>query len=89
MAIVSPRARASFRQLGRVQCTACGCFFTAYSGTVLSKSGLDAREYLLLCLLLALGQGDQAIAQALGKNRETVRRWRLRLQALERAGKED
>ena len=88
MALTSPRSRATFRQLGRVQCTICQKFFTGLSGTVLSKTGLEPQGYLLLCLLLALGLGDQAIAGKLNVNRETVRRWRLRFQALERVWSE-
>jgi transposase-like protein len=84
MPLTSPRSRATFRQLGRVQCTICGRFFTALSGTTLNKTGLDPAGYVLLCLLLALGLGDQAIAGKLNVNRETVRRWRLRFQTLER-----
>ena len=84
MALTSPRSRAAFRWLGRVQCTICGRFFTAMSGTTLNKTGLEPAGYVLLCLLMALGQGDQAIAHKLGVNRETVRRWRLRFQTLER-----
>ena len=88
-AINSPRTLASFRQLGRVQCTVCGRFFTALSGTLLSKTGLDPAGYVLLCLLLAVGMGDQAIARKLGVNRETVRRWRQRFAALELASSQD
>ncbi|MFH1034352.1 MAG: helix-turn-helix domain-containing protein [Pseudomonadota bacterium] len=84
MPLTSPRSRASFRQLGRVQCTICGRFFTALSGTMLNKTGLEPAGYVLLCLLMALGQGDQAIAAKLNVNRETVRRWRLRFKTLER-----
>jgi hypothetical protein len=50
----------------------------------LNKTGLEPAGYVLLCLLLALGLGDQAIAGKLNVNRETVRRWRLRFQTLER-----
>jgi|GEM_PF-835282 len=88
-AVSSPRLRMSWRSLGRVQCTGCGRFFTALSGTLLSKTGLDPAGYVLLCLLLALGVGDQAIAGKLGVNRETVRRWRQRFAALELASKQD
>ena len=88
MALTSPRSRANFRQLGRVQCTICGRFFTGLSGTVLNKTGLEPAGYVLLCLLMSLGLGDQAIAVKLNVNRETVRRWRLRFQALERVWSE-
>ncbi len=88
MALTSPRSRATFRQLGRVQCTICGRFFTGLSGTVLNKTGLEPTGYVLLCLLMSLGLGDQAIAGRLNVNRETVRRWRLRFQALERVWSE-
>jgi transposase-like protein len=81
----SPRLQDTWQSLGRVQCTACGRFFTALTGTALNKTGLDCRGYVLLCLLLALGAGDQAIARKLGINRETVRRWRLRFAAVEKA----
>jgi transposase-like protein len=84
IALTSPRSRATFRQLGRVQCIICGRFFTALSGTTLNKTGLEPAGYVLLCLLISLGLGDQAIAQKLNVNRETVRRWRLRFQTLER-----
>lgn len=88
-ALASGRLVSSFRQMGRVQCTGCGRFFTALSGTLLSKTGLDPAGYVLLCLLLAMGVGDQAIAGKLGVNRETVRRWRQRFAALELASKQD
>ena len=88
-AVSSPRLRLSWQSLGRVQCVGCGRFFTALSGTLLSKTGLDCQGYVLLCLLLALGAGDQAIAGKLGVNRETVRRWRQRFAALELASKQD
>ena len=77
--VSSPRLQATWQNLGRVQCRTCGRFFTGLTGTILSKTGLDCRGYVLLCLLLALGAGDQAIARKLGINRETVRRWRRRL----------
>ena len=84
-AINSPRTRATWQGLGRVQCLTCGRYFTGLTGTILSKTGLDCRRYVLLCLLLALGAGDQAIARKLGINRETVRLWRLRFAAVEKA----
>ncbi|MFH1058372.1 MAG: helix-turn-helix domain-containing protein [Pseudomonadota bacterium] len=82
--VSSPRLQATWQNLGRVQCTSCGRFFTGLTGTALNKTGLDCRGYVLLCLLLALGAGDQAIARKLGINRETVRRWRLRFAAVEK-----
>ncbi len=88
-AVSSPRLRLSWQNLGRVQCASCGRFFTALSGTLLSKTGLDPAAYVLLGLHLALGAGDQAIAGKLGVNRETVRRWRQRFAALERAWSEE
>lgn len=88
-AVSSPRLRLSWQNLGRVQCASCGRFFTALSGTLLSKTGLDPAAYVLLGLLLALGAGDQAIAGKLGVNRETVRRWRQRFAALELASNQD
>jgi len=84
-AVSSPRLQATWQNLGRVECTACGRFFTGLTGTALNKTGLDCRGYVLLCLLLALGAGDQAIARQLGINRETVRRWRLRFAAQDKA----
>ncbi|MFZ5587029.1 MAG: transposase [Thermodesulfobacteriota bacterium] len=83
--VSSPRTQTTWQNLGRVQCTGCGRFFTALTGTALNKTGLDCRGYVLLCLLLALGAGDQAIARKLNLNRETVRRWRLRFAASEQA----
>ncbi|MFZ5585425.1 MAG: transposase [Thermodesulfobacteriota bacterium] len=83
--VSSPRLQATWQNLGRVQCTGCGRFFTALTGTLLNKTGLDCRGYVLLCLFLALGAGDQAIARKLGINRETVRRWRGRFAAQEKA----
>jgi len=83
--VSSSRLQATWQNLGRVQCAACGRFFTGLTGTALNKTGLDCRRYVLLCLLLALGAGDQAIASKLGINRETVRRWRLRFAAQEKA----
>lgn len=88
-AVSSPRLRLSWQNLGRVQCIGCGRFFTALSGTLLSKTGLDPAAYVLLGLLLSLGAGDQAIAGKLGVNRETVRRWRQRFAALEKVWSEE
>ncbi len=41
MPLTSPRSRGTFPQLGRVQCTICGRFFTALGGTMVNKTGLE------------------------------------------------
>lgn len=74
-ALTSPAQAATWRALGRLRCSDCGRWCTPLTNTPLSKSSLDPRRYVLLCLLALAGLGDRAIAQRLKVSAETIRRW--------------
>lgn len=77
-ALTSPAQVATWKALGRLRCPDCGRWCTPLTNTVLSKSSLDPRRYVLLCLLALAGLDDRAIAQRLQVSAETIRRWRAR-----------
>lgn len=76
------KKRATFLTFGRVQCSACGKWFSATTGTPLHKVKLDPRQLIMIAYLLSLGVDTARIAAAAGVDQETVRIWRLKFQAL-------
>jgi transposase-like protein len=68
-----------------VRCAECGKWFSATTGTPLHKSKLDARQLVLVSLLLSQGVAARRIAETTGLTAETVALWRARFQALAQA----
>ena len=71
-----------FHRFERIQCPACGSFFTAATGTIIHKSEFEPREIILLAIGIELGISDKAIAKLLACSSETVRTWRIKFAAL-------
>jgi transposase-like protein len=65
----------------RLQCKACGKFFTALTGTFLNGTHMSMSKIFLLAFFLGLDVPDRFIAGKLEINQETIRLWRLRFQA--------
>ena len=73
--------RARFADWGRLQCAACGAWFSATTGTVLQGAKLSAPAIVALAVLLAAGMDPAPAARALGINPGTARQWAGRLEA--------
>ena len=72
-----------FREGKRVKCPTCGRFFTAFSGTVLSGTIMEAHQFVALLLLHRLNVPNSDIARIIGLSQEAVRLWRRKLRLLE------
>ncbi len=68
----------------RVQCSECGRFFSAASGTWLAGAKLDPRQIMLLAALFSYGVEIQVIARVVEVSEVTVRYWVKKFQMLER-----
>jgi transposase-like protein len=73
-----------FWEAKRIRCGACGKFFTALSGTIISGCHLDFRSLIILGVFLGLGIRYGLIAAKLGINQETVRLWQKKFEAIEK-----
>jgi len=70
-----------FYKMYSVQCPHCSKWLKATTGTFLQGSHLTFRQVVVMLLLFELNVGIGSVAQFLGVDHETVRRWRLRLKA--------
>lgn len=66
----------------QVRCPACGKKFSATTGTFIEGAKLEAREIILLAVLLALDVSPARIASLLRVHIDTVRNWRDRFSAM-------
>lgn len=69
-------------QCERIQCKACGRFFTSLTGTILQASQLDPREVYLLAVLTELEVPAAKIAAVIDIHKDTVRIWQRKFKAL-------
>jgi len=69
----------AFNEFRRLQCAGCDRWFKATTGTVLHRSGFSVSQVVLLAVLVALNLKTSLVAQIVGINPETVRRWRTKL----------
>lgn len=85
--IESERSRATFLDLRRFTCAACGSQPKATKGTVLQDSPLTPRDLYLLSILIDLDIDDRETARIVGVSRETVGNWRDKFAALAEVGR--
>ena len=85
---VCPKCGARIRDAGllrtfwsgqRLRCQACGKYFTAVTGTLLSGSHLGFRRFLLMLVLMSLELDNRTVAGMVGCSQETVRLWHEKL----------
>lgn len=81
-AIDSAAARKRWQQFERLQCSDCGKWFTATTGTWLVGAKLDPRQVFLLAALLELCVDPDLVARAVGVSLVTVRYWRDKFRIL-------
>jgi transposase-like protein len=82
-AVESERSRATFLELRRFTCSACGNQPRPTKGTILQDSPLTPRDLYLLAILIGLGVEDRDIARSLSVTRETVANWREKIAAFD------
>lgn len=75
----------SFWENKRMQCDACGKWFTALTNTFLSGCHLDFPHIVLFSLLIGLGVEDKEIARIIKITTESVRLWKIKFKELEKA----
>lgn len=80
--IVDEKRFARFFAMKQVRCPSCGKKFTATTGTFIEGVKLEAREIILLAVLLALDVSPARIASVLRIHIDTVRNWRDRFSAM-------
>jgi hypothetical protein len=62
----------------RLHCLACGKYFSALTGTILSGVHLDQRRLFLMITLCGAGINDKIIAKKLNISPESCRLWRIK-----------
>ena len=80
--IESAAARKRWQRFERLQCSDCGKWFTAATGTWLAGAKLDPRQVFLLAALLELGIDPDLVARVVGASLVTVRYWRDKFRIL-------
>lgn len=83
---VDGRAANSFWQGRRVACKGCGVYFTAATGTALSKSKLSDEQMFLLLVSMALDLENKTTATMIGVNIVTVRENRQKIEIFQIEG---
>lgn len=73
-----PKQTARFWAMEAVRCQECGRTFNALSGTPFHRLQLSAVGIVTLLLLLGFARGTSEIAEQLGVEERTARRWRKR-----------
>jgi len=79
---IAPSGLPRFSSGGRVRCASCGKFFTALTGTAFEGFHGTWAEMVLVTYLIALGTANSDIAAILGRDPDTVRLRRKRIQTL-------
>ena len=74
---------AAFYSGRRLQCSQCGRFYSATSGTLLESAKLSPAQLVMLAFCQALDMHTITTARLCGVNPNTVRFWRNRLEASE------
>jgi transposase-like protein len=78
---ISRRKWQAFYAGRRLQCTQCGRFYSATSGTLLEGAKITPAQLVLLALCQALDLPIPTTADLCGVNANTIRFWRNRLEA--------
>lgn len=69
----------NFSSFNRCTCKNCNHWFTTTSGTILQGSHFTAREFYLLCLLLALKVDAKEIGRILKTHPDTIKFWQKKI----------
>lgn len=79
--LTDDRQELRYYALQKFTCRKCNKRVSAKKGTILERSHLTARQYILLALFLDRGYTTTDIARFVGISDESVRQWRDKLDA--------
>ncbi|WP_320055602.1 hypothetical protein [Desulfuromonas thiophila] len=81
---IAGRQLQRWKSFDRLQCPACGKFFTVITGTWMSGAKIGPKQVFVLAVLIKMGVAVPVIASAIGVSEVTVRYWADKFKTLEK-----